>query len=217
MKGLRILNFIILTVFISSTAFAQKEYSAVTRNTPFNKMIHFVPVPLLVGGFEMGYEKATAHKESFYTQVGFYTSTNPGLYKLKNDGYSDMNGVKVEGQYRFYRKPNNYIKNVWIGPFVAFKTLSMKYTETTYTTTYNPYYVKTNTLNENRMASTVAFGYMMGLRKSVFENIYLDLSLGGGVYIPVAGDHHEQLNIGLISPYQRGVQLRMNLGFCIAL
>lgn len=217
MKGLRILHFLLFTAFIATSALAQKEYSALTRNNPYKKMIHFIPVPLLVGGFEMGYEKATAHKESFYTQVGFYTSANPGLYKLKNEGYSDMNGLKVEGEYRFYRKPNNYIKNVWIGPFVAFKTLSLKYTETIYTTTYNPYSVKTSTLNENRMASTVAFGYMMGLRKSVFENIYLDLSLGGGVFLPVSGNNHEQLNIGLISPYQRGVQLRMNLGFCIAL
>ncbi|MDI1235641.1 MAG: hypothetical protein PSX81_15290 [bacterium] len=217
MKNLRLFNSVFLGVFISVSAFAQREFSSVTRNNPYDKMVHFVPLPLLVGGFEMGYEKATTHKESFYLQVGYYTAKNPGLYKLKNDGYSDMNGLKLECQYRFFRKTNNYIKNVWIGPFVNFKTLSMKYTETTYTTTYNPYNVKTNTINENRMATSLAFGYMMGLRKSVFENIYLDLSLGGGVYIPVAGSNHEQLNIGLISPYQRGVQLRMNLGFCIAL
>lgn len=217
MKSLRIFSLVIFSVLISFTSVAQKEFSSVTRNTPFDKMVHFIPIPLLVGGFEMGYEKSTTHKESFYGQVGYYTAKDPGLYKLKNDGYSDMNGIKIECQYRFYRKPNNYIKNVWIGPFAAFKTMALKYTETTYTTTYNPYNVKTNVINENRMATSVAFGYMMGLRKSVFENIYLDLSFGGGVYLPVAGSNHEQLNIGLIAPYQRGVQLRMNLGFCIAL
>lgn len=217
MKSFSIFNLLVLGIFFIPSAYSQKEFSAVTRNSPFDKMIHFNPIPLLGGGFDMGFEKSTTHKESFYFQVGYYTAANPGLYKIKNDGYSDMNGIKIESQYRFYRKPNNYIKNVWIAPFVAFKTLSLKYTETTYTTTYNPYTVKSNTINENRMATSVAFGYMMGLRKSIYENIYLDLSFGGGVYIPVAGNHHEQLNIGLISPYQRGVQLRMNLGFCIAL
>ncbi len=218
MKNLNLTFLLILFSLQVYSTYAQREISSVTRNSAYDKMVHFIPIPLLVGGFEMGYEKATTTKESFYTQIGYYTSKNGGMYKLKNGNYTDMNGLKVELQYRFYRKSNNYFKNVWIAPFMNLKTMSLKYSETITTYSYSTNYTtKTTYINENRTATTMAFGYMMGIRKSVFENIYCDFSLGGGIHLPIAGDNHEDLNIGLIAPYQRGVQLRMNLGFCIAL
>lgn len=218
MKLIQSSSVLIILAFNVVSLNAQREISAVTRSNPYDKMIHFNPLPLLIGGFEMGFEKATTHKESIYTQLCYYTSKDAGLYDLKSGNYSNLNGVKIDLQYRFYRKTNNYVKNVWIAPFLNFKTISLHYEEEqiTYGNIY-PYTTTRTKINENRMATTLSFGYMMGMRKYIFENIYVDYSLGGGIYIPVAGDNHGQLNIPFIAPYQRGVQLRFNLGFCIAL
>ncbi len=208
----------LILMFLTSELSAQRDITAVTRNSPFDKMIHFVPLPLFVGGMELGYEKATTHKESFYIQMGYYGSESANALKIKDDGYSNMIGVKLEMQYRFYLKTNNYKKNVWIAPFLNFKTLSAKYDNTISTYMGPPTYGYTyKTISENRSASTVSLGYMMGSRRSIFENIYLDASIGGGIFIPVAGDDHKELNMPLVNPYQRSIQFKANLGICIAL
>lgn len=103
--------------------------SPVTRSSPYKKMIHLNPLAMMIGGFELGLEKATTSKESFLFNVGYYISENAGFLKLKDDRLSDMNGLRVDLQYRFYRKTNNYIKNVFIAPFVNFKTLTAKHTD----------------------------------------------------------------------------------------
>lgn len=221
MKALSTVLGLLIATSMALPLSAQKEITPVTRNAPYSKMIHFNPLPLFVGGFEMGFEHATTHKESFYTQLGYYTSEPAGSLVFANGGsgdYEKMNGLRLELQYRFYRKTNNYIKNVFIGPYFNFKTLSANYVETK--SIYNgppTYTYTTTTTTEKRAATTVSVGYMMGIRKSVFENIYMDFSFGGGIYIPVAGDYHKELNIPFVNPYQRGVQFRANLGFCIAL
>lgn len=204
--------------FSASGIYAQKDISSVTRNSPYDKMIHFVPLPLFVGGMELGYEKSTTHKESFYMQLGYYGSQSANALRIKDDAYSNMIGLKMEMQYRFYLKTNNYKKNVWIAPFVNFKTLSAKYENTVYTRSGPPTYTTTSkVVSENRSATTVSLGYMMGSRSSIYENIYLDFSVGGGIFIPVAGDNHSDLNMVLVNPYQRSIQFKANLGICIAL
>jgi hypothetical protein len=181
-------------------------------------MIHFIPLPLFVGGLEMAFEKPTSNKESFYIQMGYYTSKSANPLNIKEEGYSDMNGFKVEFQYRFYKKSNNYKKNMWISPFLNFKTLSSDFETTTAVSSgppnYNTIYTTTN---ENLSASTVSFGYMLGLRRAMSENIYFDFSFGGGLFIPVSGDDHEALSIPVFNPYIKGIQFKGNLGFCIAL
>lgn len=185
----------------------------VTKNGLYKKMIHLNPLALTIGGFEMGYERVTTKKESFYINAGYYLSSEAGALDLK-DEYSNMNGFRLEVQYRFYRKPNNYIRNVYLAPFANFKTVSADYNRYIYNS--SPPYGST-TVTENRSATTVSFGYMLGMRRSVFENIYMDLGIGGGIFLPVSGDNHKDLNIGLFSPYQKGVQFKASFGFSIAL
>lgn len=206
----------VLSLFaISLSSFAGTLYDGqlpVTKSSPYKKMVHFNPLALMVGGFELGYEKATTAKESFMINFGYYLSEEAGALDVKDD-FSNMSGIRLELQYRFYRKTNNYIKNVYLAPYANFKTMSAD--RTTSVTTYNPYTVKKET---NRMsASTASIGYMLGIRKSVFENIYMDAAFGGGVFMPVSGENHKDLNIGLFSPYQKGVHFKASLGFLIAL
>ncbi len=210
MKKLIILS--ILSAFAANSK-AQNIPTALVRNAYFKKMIHANPISLIAGGMELAYESAVTNKQSFYTQVGYYTSAAAGALDIGGDEYKDMDGVKVELQYRFYRKTNNYIKNVFITPFLNFKTL----TATKTTLVYNSSPNVSTMLKEKQNATTISVGYMMGIRKSIFENIYMDLSIGGGVFIPIMGDNHEAFNIPLVNPYQRGVQFKANLGLCMAL
>ena len=155
-----------------------------TKKSPYKKMIHFNPLALTIGGMEIGYETATTHKESFLIMAGYYLSQEAGFLDLKDD-FSNMSGLRVEMQYRFYRKNNNYIKNVYLAPFLNFKTQTADLNKTTYTGGSS---IVTST---TKSATTVALGYMLGTRKSIFENIY--------------------------SPFQKGVQFKANFGLLIAL
>lgn len=205
---------IILTLACSFTsAKPADEPIPVTRNSVYKKMVHFNPLALTIGGFELGYETMLSNKESFYINLGYYLSEAAGSLDVKDD-YSNLNGFRLEMQYRFYRKSNNYMRNVYLAPFFNIKTISADHHETTYT--YSPVYTKT-TISENRSATTASFGYMLGMRKSVFENIYMDMAIGGGVFLPVQGDNHKDLNIGLFNPYQKGVQFKAAFGFLVAL
>ena len=192
---------------------SSEEDLPLTKNGLYKKMIHLNPLALTIGGFELGYEKATTKKESFYVNAGYYLSAEAGALDLKDD-YSNMSGFRLEMQYRFYRKQNNYIRNVYLAPFFNFKTVAADHLSYLYSNT--PPYTSTK-VTQRYSASTASFGYMLGLRKSVFENIYMDLGIGGGVFLPVSGDYHKELNIGLFSPYQKGVQFKASFGFCIAL
>lgn len=202
-----------LAVSSLSLSAVTKFDEPVTKNGLYKKMIHLNPLALTIGGFEMGYERVTTKKESFYINAGYYLSSEAGALDLK-DEYSNMNGFRLEVQYRFYRKPNNYIRNVYLAPFANFKTVSADFNRYIYNS--SPPYGST-TVTENRSATTVSFGYMLGMRRSVFENIYMDLGIGGGIFLPVSGDNHKDLNIGLFSPYQKGVQFKASFGFSIAL
>ncbi len=204
---------LMLAVSSLSLSAVTKFDEPVTKNGLYKKMIHLNPLALTIGGFEMGYERVTTKKESFYINAGYYLSSEAGALDLK-DEYSNMNGFRLEVQYRFYRKPNNYIRNVYLAPFANFKTVSADYNRYIYNS--SPPYGST-TVTENRSATTVSFGYMLGMRRSVFENIYMDLGIGGGIFLPVSGDNHKDLNIGLFSPYQKGVQFKASFGFSIAL
>src|SRR5690606_21731495 len=77
----------------------------VVRSKPFEHMVHFNPLALFIAGFEVGYEKAISPKQSFYVNPGYYLSEEAGLYDAQyGNQKSDMNGFKLELQYRFYRK-----------------------------------------------------------------------------------------------------------------
>ena len=89
----------------------------VTKRSPFKKMVHFNPFALMIGGFELGFEKPTTSKESFLFNFGYYLSEEAGFLDLKDD-YKNMSGVRIDLQYRFYKKTNNYIKNVYFAPFL---------------------------------------------------------------------------------------------------
>lgn len=209
--------FLILLAFSSQ---AQREYTAVTKNTTYDKMIHFLPLPLFVSGLAIGFEKPTSTKESFYMELGYYSSQNANSLDIKDiDGdFSDMNGLKFEMQYRFYKKSNNYKKNIWISPFVNFKTISAGLEENIYTSSGPPNYYSTYiTTSDNKSASTVSFGYMLGIRRAMMDNVYFDMSFGGGIFIPVAGDDHEYFNIPVFNPYEKAIQFKGNIGFCVAL
>lgn len=215
MKTIKLLLFVLL-IANSSQAHTFKtlddEPELTTKKSPYKKMVHFNPLALTIGGFEIGYETATTHKESFIFSLGYYLSEEAGFLDLKDD-YSNMNGLRIEMQYRFYRKYNNYIRNVYLSPFLNFKTQKADFNQTTYISSPYQQVVTTTT----RSATTVGVGYMLGTRKSIFENIYLDAGIGGGVFIPVSGEHHKELNIGLFSPFQKGVQFKANFGILIAL
>lgn len=184
-----------------------------TKKSPYKKMIHFNPLALTIGGMEIGYESATNNKESFLFNAGFYLSQEAGFLDLKDD-YSNMSGVRLEMQYRFYRKSNNYLRNVFMAPFFNLKTQTADHNETVYVPGPNPSTIINVTTYS---ATSVGLGYMLGSRKSIFENIYLDAAIGGGIFFPVSGDHHKELNIGLFSPFQKGVQFKASFGILIAL
>ncbi|MCC6817876.1 MAG: hypothetical protein IT245_03165 [Bacteroidia bacterium] len=208
--------FLSFLVVSFSSAHALKSFDdepvTTTKKSPYKKMIHFNPLALTIGGLELGYETSVTHKESFIVNVGYYLSQEAGFLDLKDD-YSNMNGFRIEMQYRFYRKNNNYIRNVFLAPFFNLKTQSADHNEIVYTPSSPSSITKTTTYS----ASTIGVGYMLGSRKSIFENIYLDAAIGGGVFIPVSGDHHKELNIGLFNPFQKGVQFKASFGILIAL
>lgn len=213
-----ILSFLLATTLHASahtfkTVGDDDEPVVTTRKSPYKKMVHFNPLALTIGGMEIGYETATTHKESFMVMAGYYLSQEAGFLDLKDD-YSNMSGMRIEMQYRFYRKNNNYIKNVYLAPFLNFKTQTADLNKTTYVGGMNPTTLVTTT---TKSATTVALGYMLGTRKSIFENIYLDAGIGGGIFFPVSGSDHKDLNIGLFSPFQKGVQFKANFGLLIAL
>lgn len=206
-----------LFLFVHSNAGTFKAFDdepvTTTKKSPYKKMIHFNPLALIIGGMELGYESATTSKESFLINMGFYMSQEAGFLDLKDD-YSNMSGFRLEMQYRFYRKNNNFIRNVFLAPFFNLKTQTADHNETTYVTNPTP---ATITKSTTYSATTVGIGYMLGSRKSIFENIYLDAAIGGGMFFPVSGDHHKELNIGLFSPFQKGVQFKASFGVLIAL
>lgn len=209
--------FLSLLLFVNVNAGTFKAFDdepvTTTKKSPYKKMIHFNPLALTIGGLELGYETATTSKESFLINMGFYLSQEAGFLDLKDD-YSNMSGFRMEMQYRFYRKNNNFIKNVFLAPFFNLKTQTADHNETTYVTSPTP---ATITKSTTYSATTVGIGYMLGSRKSIFENIYLDMAIGGGMFLPVSGDHHKDLNIGLFSPFQKGVQFKASFGVLIAL
>lgn len=180
----------------------------VTKRSPYKKMVHFNPFALMIGGFELGFEKPTTTKESFLFNFGYYLSEEAGFLDLKDD-FKNMSGVRIDIQYRFYKKTNNYIKNVYFAPFLNIKTMTAEMGE------YNMLDKKTYYVSKS--ATTLSVGYLLGLRKSIFENVYLDLGIGGGVYIPASGSDHSDLHIGLFQPFKKGVQFRAHSSILIAL
>jgi hypothetical protein len=189
------------------------DFAPVTKSSPYKKFVHLNPFALLVGGLEFGYEATQTPKQCLLMNFGYYNSKEAGGLDIKDD-YSNMSGLKIDMQYRFYRKTNNYIRNVYIAPYFNFKTISAdrNYRRYTYAPNYN--YVDSTAKHS---ATTVSVGYMVGYRKSIFENIYMDLGIGGGMFIPVSGENHSDVNIPLFSPYNRGVQFKAHIGFGIAL
>lgn len=215
MKTFKTLALIVLLVSTLSNSFAKPydDFAPVTKNAPYKKFIHLNPFALLVGGIEFGYEAPQTPKQSLLMNFGYYNSKEAGNLDIIDD-YSNMSGVRLDMQYRFYRKTNNYIRNVYIAPYFNFKTISA---DRNYRRYLGPPSYNYADSSAKHSASSVSVGYMVGYRKSVFENIYMDLGIGGGMFIPVSGDNHSDLNIPLFSPYNRGVQFKAHIGFCIAL
>ena len=213
------LSIVILFVSFAQLGFSQEGKNLnLTKTTYYKKMIHFNPLSLFVGGMDLGFEKATTNKESFKIDVGYYLSENAGGLNLGSGDYSDLNGMRIEFQYRFFRKTNNYTRNLFIAPFLNFKTISAKYTETKTVSSGPPNYTYTTTKTvTNHSASTVSFGYILGYRKSIMENIYFDASIGGGLFLPVSGSNHKELNVPFFAPYQKGAQFKAAFGLLIAL
>jgi hypothetical protein len=220
MKNIKSISVLFLLFTFVFSVSAQREVTAVTKNNPYDKMIHFLPLPLFVSGLAIGFEKPTSTKESFYMELGYYSSQNANALDIKdiNGDFSDMNGLKFELQYRFYKKSNNYKKNIWISPFLNFKTISASLEETTSVSSGPPlYYTNYITTSDNKSASTISFGYMLGIRRAMMDNVYFDMSFGGGIFIPVAGDDHEYFNIPVFNPYEKAIQFKGSIGFCVAL
>lgn len=214
MNTLKTLALILVGSFaMSSFAKPYDDFAPVTKSSPYKKFVHLNPFALLVGGLEFGYEAPQTPKQSLLMNVGYYNSKEAGGLDIKDD-YSNMSGLRVDMQYRFYRKTNNYIRNVYLAPYFNFKTISADRHYTRYVGPPNYNYIDSTAKHS---ATSVSFGYMVGYRKSIFENIYMDLGIGGGMFIPVSGENHSDLNIPLFSPYNRGVQFKAHIGFCIAL
>lgn len=185
----------------------------VVRSRPYDRMFSSNPLAMLIGGFELGYEAAVTPKQSIVVNAGYYLSEEAGFLDVNGD-FQDMTGFRLEMQMRFYKKNNNYIKNMFFAPFVNLKTQSAYEVSSTQMNT--PPYTRTSVLTK-RDATNVGIGYLIGSRKSLYENIYLDLGLGGGVYIPVSGEGHKDLHIGLFTPFRKGVQFKGYVGILIAL
>jgi hypothetical protein len=184
----------------------------VVRSRPFDRMFSSNPLAMIMGGFELGYEAALTPKQSLVINAGYYLSEEAGFLDVKGD-FQDMTGFRLEMQLRFYKKNNNYIKNMFFAPFVNLKTQSA-YETTSISLNTPPYRQEVLT---KRDATNIGIGYIIGTRKSLYENIYLDLGIGGGVYIPVSGEGHKDLHIGLFSPFRKGVQLKGYAAILIAL
>ncbi len=199
-----------LLLFTASILFSQNHQDKsylLSRNAPYKKVIHFMPLSLSIGGLEVGFEKPTSTKESIKIDAGIYISENAGALKIKDDNYNNLSGFRTELQYRFYKHANNYKNNYFLAPFLNVKTLTADYSS-------NLNGIRNN---EVRSASAASFGYMVGFHNALMDNVYLDFSVGGGLIIPISGDFHEELSIPFFNPYQRGTILKANFGFSIAL
>jgi hypothetical protein len=185
----------------------------VVRSRPFDRMFSSNPLAMIMGGFELGYETALTPKQSLVINAGYYLSEEAGFLDVKGD-FQDMTGFRLEMQLRFYKKNNNYIKNMFFAPYVNLKTQSAY--ELTNISMSSPPYSRQEVLTK-RDATNIGIGYIIGTRKSLYENIYLDLGIGGGVYVPVSGEGHKDLHIGLFSPFRKGVQLKGYAAILIAL
>lgn len=203
-------SFSLLMVFHLNATVSKglNEDQPVTKRSPYKRMIHFNPLALTVGGFEMGYEVANKPKTLLGISLGYYLSSDGGILEFVDD-YKNLNGMRIEFQYTFLRKPNNYIKNVYLTPFLNFKTLSAEKVQ------YNTLLRQDESIKKS--ATTVGFGYILGVRKSIFENIYLNLGIGGGIYFPVSGEDHNDMDVPFLFPMKKGVQFRANTGIYIAL
>jgi len=196
----------------SRTATKSGNEQETVQSQSFKSLIHIMPLSLTVGGLEAGFEKPVSPKQSFKIDAGVYLSQNAGALKIKDEGYSDMSGFRTEMQYRFYKRTNNYSNNLFIGPYINIKTMSAKYQGFIYNP--NGFPTAVNTIHS---ASSASFGYLMGFRNNVMENIFLDFYFGGGINLPISGNNHEELNIPFFSPYQKGTQLKGGFSVVIAL
>jgi len=207
-------------LFVSLSVVGQRSRTAprgsinqaeTVQSQPFKSLIHIMPLSLTVGGLEAGFEKPISPKQALKIDAGVYLSQNAGALKVKDEGYSDMSGFRTEVQYRFYKRTNNHADNLFIGPYANVKTISAKYQGFMNS---GGFQVPINTI---RTASSASFGYLMGFRNNLMENIFLDFYFGGGINLPVSGNDHEALNIPFFSPYQKGTQLKGGFSVVIAL
>lgn len=207
---------IVTCLLFCANAFAQDDVSEIlVRNKLFKNTFFINPGPLFAGGLDVGLEIFhKKQKKSVVINVGYYLSKNAGSLDLAHAGgyFENMEGLRVDMQYRLYRKPNNYIKNLYIGPFLTVKTISANdITETKLPST--GIVVK----SERRVtASAVGFGYLIGIKQSIYENFYFDINFGGSVTIPIAGNGNDAVNIPIINPYIKSINPRVNFGFGIA-
>lgn len=207
-----------LSIFAIGSAFGHERLAKddeplyKTSDTLYRRMIHFNPLALIGSGLEMAYETAVNGKESFLVNGTYFLSQRASILDLK-DNYSNLNGFRVEIQYRFYKKDNYYINNLFIAPFLNIKSETADFHETIVNNGSSTTIKKIT----SQYATTLSGGVMLGSRKSIHDNIYLDAAFGASVNAPVDGEHHEELSVGALSPFQKSVTLKASFGLLIAL
>ncbi len=211
--------FSLINCLLSVNTFAQQNNADSTNNLSNQienqkNVLSIHPINLVVGGLEVGYERAISSNKSLKFILGYYSSNKPWPYS--QDEVSNMEGLKAELQFRSHLDKKMIagpMSGVYVGAFFQYRQIYLTdYSEGNNISTGSFY---TNT-SENVFANAVYPGFIFGYQTLVEDLIFVDINLGGGVIRGLtAFEQNKKANITFVNPYINGVVPRFNiaLGF----
>lgn len=174
------------------------------------------PFSFFVGGFELGYGKIKNNRNTRGI-LGYYYSENPDFYDDGYDNsfpsttvkYKNMEGFRAEFQYLFMKPTDGGLK-YYGGPYGIFKTIKMDITRTSVSsnaTVVSDYVAR---------GTSGSVGVIAGVRSFAFDNIFIDLYIGGGITFPFSGSNIDDVHLSVLNPYKRSINPRAGLTLGLA-
>lgn len=190
----------------------RKQKDKDSANNTYNQAFLINPLNFFVGGFEIGYEKIKNTK-SYKLFGGYYFLDNPSFYEdpdpVISDKYANLEGFRLEFQYLHIKPVKNDFR-YYGGAYAVAKGMSMDVSRTAAGSS------STVTTDYTARAFSGSLGVIAGVRTYIYENIFMDAFIGGGITFPFSGSFIDDIHIDVVNPFKRSINPRAGFSVGIA-
>ena len=179
--------------------FGQSDDDDLYRNA-----VTITPIAFLRSGIQLGYERNIGYYNGLKLEAGYFTKDDPLSYDA-----SSMSGFSAQLFYKRYFNPLELREiRFYFGAMGIYKQIALTDVNSTNSSDDVYMYSSYGDISVNAYGGGIIFGGNV-----FFENhFYMDYSIGGTVLATDSDPADvDEVHIGIINPYKRGITPRLNI------